>query len=88
MTGGISGMMTVTQEGIMSKITDRQSYGTDIGLLWTGFHIGESVSLVITGFLIATWGFIAPFALTAASFPLFYVPAYLIMKRTSDNSHH
>jgi MFS family permease len=81
MTGWINGMMTVTQEGIMSNIADRQSFGTDIGLLWMGFHIGESISLVITGFLIATWGFIAPFTLTAVSFPLFYVPAYLIMKR-------
>jgi hypothetical protein len=32
--GAIEGLLSIGQEGILAKITDERSYGTDIGLLW------------------------------------------------------
>ncbi len=77
--GFVEGMAVIGQEGILSKITDKSSYGTDIGLLMTGLHIGETLSLALSGLLISMWGFVAPFLLTASAYAIFSVTSYLIL---------
>lgn len=78
--GVIEGVAAIGQEGILSRIADRESYGTDIGLLWMGFHVGESLSLALAGFLVSVWGFVAPFLLAASTYIVFSVGAYLTLK--------
>ena len=75
--GTIEGMVAVGQEGILLKSCDKESYGTDIGLLLMGLNIGEASSLVLSGFLIKMWGFAAPFILSAATYMVFFVGSYM-----------
>jgi predicted MFS family arabinose efflux permease len=77
----VEGMTSIGQEGILAKITDKNSYGTDIGLLMMGLHIGETLSLAFSGLLISTWGFVAPFLLTASTYGIFSVASYLILSK-------
>lgn len=77
--GIAEGVAAIGQEGILSKICDKESYGTDIGLLMMGLHIGEAASLALSGILIAVWGFAAPFLLAASTFAVFYVGSYSIL---------
>ncbi|MBS7621881.1 hypothetical protein KEJ32_07210, partial [Candidatus Bathyarchaeota archaeon] len=74
--GFAEGMNSVGQEGILSKICDKESYGTDIGLLMMGLHVGESVSLALSGILIANWGFAASFVPAATVYAVFYLGAF------------
>jgi MFS family permease len=74
--GAIQGIASIGQEAIASRISDRESYGTDIGLLWTGFHVTESISLVLTGIMISQWGFIVSFVLAALTYLAFAVGSY------------
>ncbi|MEM3873628.1 MAG: MFS transporter [Candidatus Bathyarchaeia archaeon] len=76
--GFAEGMNSVGQEGILSKICDRESYGTDIGLLMMGLHLGESASLALSGILIANWGFTASFVLAATIYAVFYIGAFAL----------
>jgi len=62
------GIIHSVQEGIFSKATRDESYGSDIGLLMMGLHAGRTVSLAFSGFLIASFGFVAPFWLSALIF--------------------
>jgi predicted MFS family arabinose efflux permease len=78
--GFIEGISSIGQEGILSKICDRESYGTDIGLLMFGLHVGETLSLALSGFLIAALGFVVPFLLAASTYAIFYVTSYMILK--------
>lgn len=78
--GFVEGMSTIGQEGILSKICDKESYGTDIGLLMFGLHVGETLSLAFSGFLIAAYGFIVPFLLAASTYAIFYLTSYVILK--------
>lgn len=78
--GSVQGMSSIGQEGILSKICDVECYGTDIGLLMMGLHLGEALSLAMSGFLISVWGFVAPFVLAASTHVFFYVGAYIILK--------
>lgn len=78
--GFIEGMSSIGQEGILSKICDRESYGTDIGLLMFGLHVGETLSLALSGFLIAALGFVVPFLLAASTYAIFYITSYRILK--------
>ena len=77
--GFVEGMTCIGQEGILSRITDKNSYGTDIGLLMMGLHVGETFSLALSGLLISMWGFAAPFLLTALTYAIFSVTSYLIL---------
>lgn len=77
--GFVEGMTAVGQEGILAKVTSRDSYGTDIGLMMMGLHIGETLSLALSGILISIWGFAAPFLLTASAYTVFYVASYFIL---------
>ena len=78
--GAVEGLLSVGQEGILSRITSEGSYGTDIGLLMMGLHSGNTLSLALSGFLISSWGFSAPFFMSALIFMLFYVGSYSILK--------
>jgi predicted MFS family arabinose efflux permease len=78
--GVVEGMNSVGQEGILSKICAKESYGTDIGLLMMGLHLGESISLALSGVLISIWGFAAPFLLSALNYIIFYVCSYKLLK--------
>jgi len=78
--GFIEGMTSIGQEGILSRITDEECYATDIGLLMTGLHFGEALSLALSGLLISMWGFAAPFLLAASTYAIFYVTSYFILK--------
>ena len=78
--GFIEGMSSIGQEGILSKICDKESYGTDIGLLMFGLHVGETIGLALSGFLIAAYGFVAPFLLAASTYVVFYLTSYVILK--------
>lgn len=62
------GVISSVQEGIFSKATKDESYGSDIGLLMMGLHAGRTISLAFSGFLIASFGFVAPFWLSALIF--------------------
>jgi len=77
--GLVEGLLGISQEGILSRITDKESYGTDIGLLWMGHHIGRTLSLAMSGVLISMWGFAAPFLMSAFVFGLFYVASYSVL---------
>ncbi|MEM3789138.1 MAG: MFS transporter [Candidatus Bathyarchaeia archaeon] len=86
--GFAEGMNSVGQEGILSKICDKESYGTDIGLLMMGLHLGESASLALSGILIANWGFPVSFALAAAIYAVFYIGAFTLYGRNSHVNRH
>lgn len=78
--GSVQGMASIGQEGILSKVCDKESYGTDIGLMMMGLHLGEASSLALSGVLIALWGFVAPFVLAASTYTIFYVGSYMLLK--------
>ncbi len=77
--GFVEGMTSIGQEGILSRITDDDSYGTDIGLLMMGLHVGETLSLALSGLFISMWGFVPPFLLTSSTYAIFSVTSYLIL---------
>ena len=77
--GFVEGMTSIGQEGILSRITNKDSYGTDIGLLMMGLHVGETLSLASSGLLISMWGFVVPFLLTASTYAVFSVASYLVL---------
>jgi len=78
--GAVEGLLSISQEGILSRIANERSYGIDIGLLMMGLHSGDTLSLALSGVLISMWGFAAPFWISALIFILFYVGSYLILK--------
>ncbi len=78
--GVADGMAAVGHEGILSKISGKESYGTDIGLLMMGLHLGEALSLALSGLLISLWSFAVPFVLAASTYLLFSVGTYVILK--------
>lgn len=78
--GIIDGLLSIGQEGILSRITSEKSYGTDIGLLMMGFHSGRTLSLAMSGLLISMLGFAASFLLSAMIFVFFYVASYFTLK--------
>lgn len=79
--GVVDGLVSGGQEGILFKIAKKESYGTDIGLLMIGIHGGTTISLALSGFLISSWGFLAPFLFSALVFVAFYAPAYTLLKQ-------
>ena len=79
--GFADGLIGGGSEGILAKITAEKSYGTDIALLMMGLHAGTTISLAMSGFLIAIWGFAVPFPSSALIFPIFYVSAYFLLKQ-------
>lgn len=78
--GVVEGLLSISQEGILSRVTSEGSYGTDIGLLMMGLHGGNTLSLALSGFLIEMWGFIAPFLMSASIFMVFYMGSYFLLR--------
>lgn len=78
--GVVEGLLSISQEGILSRITDKESYATDIGLLWMGHHSGRTLSLAMSGILISKLGFAAPFLTSAFLFAFFYVASYFVLR--------
>jgi MFS family permease len=78
--GAIEGLLSIGQEGILSQITNEASYGTDIGLLWAGHHVGRTLSLAMSGILISTLGFAAPFLISALIYPVFFTSIIFVLK--------
>jgi len=77
--GIVEGLMSISQEGILSRITNEASYGIDIGLLMMGLHSGNTLSLALSGLLISRWGFAAPFLISGSILTIFYVGSYIIL---------
>ncbi|MBS7608303.1 MAG: MFS transporter [Candidatus Bathyarchaeia archaeon] len=76
--GFAEGANSIGQEGVLSEICDRESYGTDIGLLMMGLHLGESASLALSGILIENWGFAASFIPAATLYAAFYIGTFIL----------
>jgi MFS family permease len=79
--GVIEGVTSIGQEGILARISDKSSYGADIGLLMMGLHIGETISLALSGFLVSLWGYTATFLMAAMTYAIFSVASYVILVR-------
>jgi len=77
--GGVQGVSVIGLERIQTMISDKESYATDIGLLWTGCHFTGSLSLALTGYLISVWSFVAPFLLASLTYIIFSVGAYKVL---------
>jgi len=45
-----------------------------------GFHIGESLSLALSGILVLLFGYAAVFIIAAATYAVFFAGSYLILK--------
>jgi len=82
--GVVEGMLSIGQEEILSRICAKESYGTDIGLLIMGLHVGEALSLALSGLLISLWDFTAPFLLAALTYAFFYVSSYTILEEQKN----
>jgi len=67
-------------EGILAKITHVNSYASDIGMLTMGLHIGNTTSLVLSGFLIEYYGFFALFSLSAIIYMIYFLLTYHTLK--------
>lgn len=81
--GVVEGLLSIGQEGILSRISGKESYGSDIGLLMMGLHGGISLSLAISGLIISMWGFMGPFLLSASILPFFYVTSFFILRESA-----
>lgn len=60
-------------EGIFTKITDRKSYASDIGLLFFGMYVARSINQGVAGFLIQNFGFGTVFAISATVFLIYII---------------
>ncbi len=66
---GISrGLVNAGNETIISKIVGKYSYGTDIGIIFTGFHFARTLIIAFSGFLILFFGFSSIFLLSSLIF--------------------
>jgi MFS family permease len=79
--GAVQGMNIIGQEGILAKICAKESYGIDIGLLMMGFHVGESLSLALSGILVLLFGYAAVFIPAAATYAVFFIGSYLMLEK-------
>ncbi|UCG36810.1 MAG: MFS transporter [Candidatus Bathyarchaeota archaeon] len=78
--GFVEGLLSIGQEGILTRITDEGSYGTDIGLLWTGHHVGRTFSLAMAGLVISWFGFSTLFLISALTYVVFYAGSYIALR--------
>lgn len=69
--GLISAILTVFQEDLFSKLARDETYATDIGLLTAAVHLGRTISLAFSGFLIEFYGFYSVFFLAGSIFIIF-----------------
>jgi hypothetical protein len=45
-----------------------------------GLHLGESLSLALSGIFVSLWGFAVLFVLAALTYIFFYVGSYMALK--------
>lgn len=79
--GAAIGIVDAGIESIFYKVADSRSYSTDIGLLLMGFHTTRTISLILSGFLIASFGFVAPISLSAFIFVGYLILSYRTFKK-------
>jgi len=70
------GISDLLSEGIFSIITKKGSYGSDIGLLETGFHSANTISQALSGILIVVLGFPTLFCFSSIIFIIFLSITY------------
>lgn len=81
LVGIVSGVVEAGIEGIFYRVADSGSYSTDIGLLLMGFHTTRTISLMLSGFLIVSFGFIAPISLSALIFVGYFLLSHRVFKK-------
>jgi len=74
------GIGDLLSEGIFSIITKKGSYGSDIGLLETGFHAANTISQGLSGIVISVLGFSPLFCFSSAIFIIFLSITYHNLK--------
>jgi MFS family permease len=74
------GVGDLLSEGIFSIITKKDSYGSDIGLLGTGFHAANTLSQGLSGIVIAVLGFPPLFCFSSIIFIIFLSVTYHNLK--------
>jgi MFS family permease len=78
---GIANGITVNiNEGFFSMATSSDSYGAEIGLLMTSFHVARTLSLFASGFLIIAYGFSSVFEISSVVFLIFALFSYRMLK--------
>jgi len=80
------GLVGICVEIVFASVSEEISYGTDIGLLTTGFHIGRAISQAIAGFIIAFYGFSIPFIVSALFLFVFSLFSSIILGRITKLS--
>lgn len=69
--GFAMGITHLLPEGIFSMMAKKESYGSDIGLLLTGLHAAKTISLGLSGLVIAVLGFPLLFCFSSIIFIIF-----------------
>lgn len=75
-TGVAEGLVASSFEVMFVKVVDKNSYGGDIGILMFGLHIGMSLSLAVSGFVISAIGFSTMFFVSALLFVTYSLASY------------
>ncbi len=70
--GIANGLLSIGIEAVFSRVaTNNFAYGTDVGLLMTTFHVGRTISLIFSGFLISLFSFSLLFIFSALIFLIY-----------------
>lgn len=77
--GAFSGIVDAGYESIFVSVADHSTLGRDIGILMIGTHVGMSLTLAVSGFMITSFGFPTLFFVSAMLFTLFSLSAYYNM---------
>lgn len=77
--GAVSGVADAGYESIFVSVTDHNSLAGDIGILMIGTHVGMSITLALSGFVITSFGFPTLFFMSAMLYTLFSLAAYYNM---------
>ena len=78
--GWVKGIEFSSVESLISKISRKESYAADIGMLFLGFHIGLFISQFLAGFIIASFGFNMIFTLSALILIIYTIFAYRTLR--------
>lgn len=81
------GIGDLLSEGIFSIITKKDSYGSDIGLLGTGFHSANTISQILSGIVITVLGFPTLFCFSSIIFIIFLSITYHNLKSCTSLVH-
>jgi predicted MFS family arabinose efflux permease len=75
------GMNRGVFEAIISKVSDINSYGSDVGILTTGSHISQAITLALSGLIITYFGFFGVFSLASLFFVVHFILLYITVKK-------